>query len=185
MTGMYSDGSPICASVDDVVSFNALAKRLHGNNAAVIEIDASGPTNVLSGPVTRKPLIRFCRQKDVDCIELEGPGFRLNSLPVGESHPLVTSPDVLDSIKELLTNGVDNFIQVDVGGWSKSGPESLFFRDRSVVSGGEDYVDLFDFELSDIRIRYDKIGTEPIPTNSTFEQTRWIFEFRIMFELAE
>lgn len=193
MTGIYSDGNPICASIEDSVSLDALTRRLHGNNAAVIEINASDPIAAFGG-FSPRPYFRFCQGKNLNCIEFDGPGFRLSSLPPSGSYPLSTSPDVIAGIKELVTNGVDNYIQVifydgetpDPGfDWSKSGSESSFFRDPSVVSGGEDYVDLSGFELGDILVRYDRIGTETTLNNRGFEQTRWVFDLRIIFELAE
>ncbi len=195
MTGIFANGDPICAAVEDLVQFDSLARRLHGNNAAVIQINASGPVAFGSTPATRKPYIRFCQQQGVDCVEVVGPGFRLSSLPIeGSAFPLVSSESDLSRIKELVTNGDDNYIQVIMSAddspdpsfdWTKSGAESSFFRDPSVVSGGEDYVDLEGFDLGDVYIRYDRIGSESESTSGTFERTNWVFDFRIIFELAE
>ena len=179
----------------EIDTLSVLTRRLHGDKAAVINRTAGGGT-ATGTPGGYVLTLAFCDQSIGTACD-ENTGFVLQTGLLDETAEGSTitfdalNSSNFDAIRDLLTNGRDDFIHVrreyflggssGSGGATSTGPESSYFFREEQTSTGPGYVDLAGIEIGRIEITVDRLNQF---YNSSEDRTTHNIEFRVFFGLA-
>jgi len=181
------------ARIDQV---EAMAKRLHGNEAAVLDFGVGGNADDMPGYVVIE--MRFCTAAGLvnfQCDENLSIVLETAHLTHADTGSSITfdaaNTPQFDDIVELLTNGVDDWLSIytsyfkpnDQGGpgGSASQSDTTFFRNYPQVSSGPEFVDLAGLDIIGITISVDNVS---MFFDQNTQKTTFDVDYRVFFDLA-
>jgi hypothetical protein len=180
-------------------ALNTLTRRLHGNQAAVINDIIAGSGTIPGPPGGWEVTIIFCDKDDlggnIDCDENSGIALRTPLLTDNDERSVISfnagnTPD-FPSIAELVSNGENDVIKVETlyykgggilsGGGASTSPDWSLFNRNTQTTTGPEFMDLVGLDIDSVDVAIDRIV---LFYDSNNDKTTADIDYRIFFGLA-